>query len=158
MHIEFPGVISVRNLPMELAAFLATFSEEQVEVVTGVAISFWPRQANKPKEIGARRKFVQLPGSIPVISLAALLREIMKMFERAGIDAVEDLEISLQAWRGNERAQVWGEDGVIKPMSFDQAPGDGGGTARLRRPGITLKYRPHEKEVNILAVMFGHDD
>ncbi len=153
MLINFPGTIRVRDLVSELAPFFADLREWGVETLTSVAL--WLQTSSAEGE----RKLIQLPGSIVVSDLPGRIFAVTNMLELNGIDVVEELEVSLQAWRGPERGQVWGKDGFIGRLYYDAVGASQlEKQARVRRGGITFKYRPEDQDVNLFAVMFGHDD
>ncbi len=153
MLINFPGTIRVRDLVSELAPFFSELREWGVETLTSVAL--WLQTSSAQSE----RKLIQLPGTIVVSDLPRRICAVTNMLELNGIDMVEEFEVSLQAWRGAERGQVWGEDGFIGRLYYDTVEASQlGKQARARRAGIIFKYRPEDQDVNLFAVMFGHDD
>ncbi len=159
MLINFPGIIHVANFDTEFAPLSETLREIEAERLTGLAVSLTCTWGNTSSQAVAERRRMQYPETISINDFPAFGVALMNMLESHRIEAIEELEFSFQAWRGSERAQVWGEDGFIQRMFFDSDPGlDHGEQTRARRPGTTIKYRPDEQEVNIFAVLFGHDD
>ena len=158
MLINFPGTIRVADLASEFAPLSETLREIEAESLSGVEVSLTCTWGNASAQAPNERRRMQYPEPLSADELSALGVALMNMLLVHGIEVIEELEISFQAWRGSERAQVWGEDGFIHRMFFDPSPNEGGAPTRVRRPGSTIKYRPHEQEVNILAVLFGHDD
>lgn len=159
MIINLPGVIRVQNLAKELAPVSTALVEAEADTLTGVAISLQQSWNDSSGRTAGERRLMQYPGSMKTTDLPTLVVAAVKLLEMNGIEAVSEIEISLQAWRGDERAQIWGEDGFIKRMFFDQASeAEGVELTRVLRAGTAIKYRPNDKEVNLLAVMFGHDD
>jgi hypothetical protein len=158
MLINFPGTIRVANLATEFAPLSETLRDIEAESLTSVEVSLTCTWGNTSAQAPNERRHMQYPGSLTADEFSELGARLMNMLVAHGVEGIEELEISFQAWRGSERAQVWGEDGFIHRMFFDPTPKEGGTQKRVRRPGSTIRYRPHEQEVNIFAVLFGHDD
>jgi hypothetical protein len=158
MLINFPGTILVVNLATEFARLSEILRDIEAESLTSVEVSLTCTWGNKSPQAPDERRRMQYPEPLSADELSALGVALMNMLVTHGVEVIEELEISFQAWRGSERAQVWGADGFIHRMFFDPSSNEGGAQTRVRRPGSTIRYRPHEQEVNIFAVLFGHDD
>lgn len=158
MIINLPGKIRVEHLASELFPVCEAVRDMEADTLTSVAISF--RYFCKGNPIGSdHRRHMQYQGSIEAADFPAIVISMSRTLRMNDVELVEELEFSFQAWRGEERAQVWGEDGFIRQMVFAEQPGsDGGPSIRICCPGTSVRYRPHDKEVNLFAVMFGHDD
>jgi hypothetical protein len=158
MIINLPGKIRVEHLASELFPVWEAVRDMEADTLTTVAISF--RNFFRGNPIGSdHRRLMQYQGSIEAAAFPAIVTSMIRMLRESDVELVDELEFSFQAWRGEERAQVWGEDGFIKQMVFDAQPGsDGGVNVRVCRPDTSVRYRPHDKQVNLFAVLFGHDD
>jgi hypothetical protein len=95
------------------------------------------------------------PGSISATELEAELKPFFELLKRERLDRVEGLRISFWGWRGGERCQIRGEDGLISVVNFDLPES---GRERVVRSGTTIRERPADLEDHPFATLFNHDD